>query len=222
MKPNSKMEKKSVPLFTDNPKSPPLHEIIRIYGFCKNEKEKMLMKTAWEFALRVGELVKIRVSYFDLTSSNPKLILPESIKKKRRGGTIDIFNKKYKCELQEYIEKNGLERHDYLFNYTKQRKPYTSHHIIRVFNNIGKRAYAGQIYQRDPINVKNNQYRNVFHPHMLRHSRARYLIQNGVFPYALQSFLRHSDIVTTYSYYGTFFEEENHRQLKDIPSPEGL
>jgi integrase len=209
-------------LMVDNAKAPPYHEIIRILGACKNDKERMMIKVGWNMALRVSEIVGIRVLDFDLSVVSSKLIVPARIAKMGSGGTVKIYSESFRFDLLEYIEKNGLERFDYIFNYTKERKPYTSRHIIRVFNNIGKRAYSGEVFQREIVNEKRGHYRNVFHPHMLRHSRARYLIQNGIEPDAVKSFLRHSDVQTTFSFYGNFFDEENFKQLENLPAPEGL
>ena len=198
--------------------APKLEEVMYLISFAKDEKQRVMIQTGWNMALRVSELSMIRVLDFDFCVENPQLIVPDKIAKMGSGGAVAIMDYEYLERLKKYIESYGLERHDFLFNYSPKRKPYTKQHIIRIFRQIGDRAYEGRVYQRETIG-ESGHIRSLFHPHMLRHSRARWLISRGCHPDQVKDFLRHEDVETTFRFYGNFFKAENFKGLRQIKSP---
>lgn len=214
-------KKQAIKRMVSNAQAPKISDVMFLLNFAKDEKQRMMILTGWNLALRVQELAGIRVLDFNFEAENPSLNVPAKIAKMESGGIVAILDEAYLERLLSYIEKSGLEKHDFLFNYSPKRKPYTKQHIIKIFRKIGERAYEGKVFQREKIG-DTERIRSLFHPHMLRHSRARWLISRGAHPDQVKDFLRHSDVQTTFAYYGNFFKAENFKALRQIPSPKWL
>lgn len=149
------------------------------------------------------ELTGLKVGDFELQGEAQRLFIRKEISKgDYSSGYIPIQSQEYVDRLWESVSANKLEPQDYLFNYTAQKKPYTKRHNMRICKTIGKRAGISW-----------------FRSHMLRHSRARWLLDNKCAPDSVRAFLRHRDIMTTMWIYGNFTDEAHFDHISSLQKP---
>jgi integrase len=112
------------------------------------------------------------------------------------------LNPIYAGHVREYVFEHELDEEDYLLNYSKERKPYSTRRVRAIVKEVADRAGLKNIY-----------------PHMLRHARARWLLYNGYSMDYAKRFLRHKKISTTIDVYGEYDDEEFMRKSKDGMQP---
>ena len=152
-------------------------EVVRLVNAIENKKHKLIVNLIYSAGLRVGESVNLKIRDFEL-DKNYGWVRQGKGNKDR----LFIIAKKLKEGIKEFIEDNKLSYDDYLF------KGYKGHLSIRAVQNIIKK-----------VAIKSGINKNI-HPHMLRHSFATHLIENGYDVASVQSLLGHSSIQTTMIY----------------------
>jgi integrase len=166
---------------------------------CTSDKETIIVESLFYCALRNKELVLLKVGDFDFELK--KVYIREETAKYRSKGFVPL-NPIYAGHVREFIFEYELREEDYLLNYGRNRKSYSTRRIRAVVNEIARRASLGNIY-----------------PHMLRHARARWLLFNGYSMDYVKRFLRHKKITTTIDVYGEYDDEEFMRKSKDGMQP---
>lgn len=153
------------------------NEIVRLFNNIKNKKHKLLVELMYSAGLRVGELVKLRIKDFEFDHGY-------GFVRKGKGNKDRLFiiANNLKDDIIDFIKENNLEYGDYLFN------GYKTHLSIRSVQEILK------IARRKSGIIKN------IHPHMLRHSFATHLVENGYSVEKIQPLLGHEKIDTTLIY----------------------
>ena len=180
-------------------KVPKIEKVSLLVRACRIAKETIIVESLFYCALRNKELALLKVGDFDFELY--KVYIRKETAKYESKGFVPL-NPICACHVRDYILEHGLDEEDYLLNYGKHRKPYSTRRIRAVVNEIAKRASLIDIY-----------------PHMLRHARARWLLYNGYSMDYVKRFLRHKKISTTIDVYGEYDDEEFMRKSKEGMQP---
>jgi len=154
------------------PKVSNKEEIEFIIDNIKNTKHKLIIITIYSAGLRLSEIINLKRE--DINSTKNTIRIKQSKGKKDR---ITILSKKLKEKLFEYICKTNFKT-KYIFESRRGTK-YSKSSIQRILSKAAK-----------PLNKHVT-------PHMLRHSFATHLLEQGTDIRLIQKLLGHSKIETT-------------------------
>lgn len=145
-------------------------------------KDLAIISLLYETGARVQELIDLKVN--DLYLGTPSTIILHG--KGRKIRKIPI-NDRCKKILYEYIKKYKID--DYLFINNSHNK-YTRAGISYIIS-----KYVDRAREKDKL-----LFRIKVHPHVLRHSKAMHMLENGVNLIYIRDFLGHSSVTTTEIY----------------------
>ena len=156
----------------------------------KNLKHKLLIELLYSSGLRVSESISLKIS--DIDTENNTVRINQGKGKKDR---FSVLSEKFKKDLLKYL---CQKRDNNIYLFCKG-----DYHIVlktaqRIVENAAKKA---------KINKKVT-------PHMLRHSFATHLLENGTDIRYIQKLLGHSRLETTQIY-----THVSNRDIKNIKSP---
>ncbi len=114
-------------------KVPKIVKMSRLVRACKTNKEVIIVESLFYCALRNKELVLLKVGDFDF-ELNKVYIRKETAKYESKG--FVPLNPIYAGHVREYIFEHELDEENYLLNYGKKRKPYSTRRIRSVVNEI--------------------------------------------------------------------------------------
>ncbi len=151
-------------------------EIQALFSVVQNLKHKLLLMTAYSSGLRVSELIKLKTTDIDVLHGT--LLVRSGKGNKDR---VSLFAKSLKDMLLEYLCKRK-EESSYLFAGRKGHLSVKS--VQKVLDMAARKAELGKKVT----------------PHMLRHSFATHLLEQGTDIRYIQSLLGHSRLETTQIY----------------------
>lgn len=180
-----------------------------------------MLEILYASGLRVSELVCLPLNVIGKINNNNQIILKDHLIIRGKGNKDRIvpLNSKSLEILEKYLklrEQMGQKDSKYLFP-----------GIIRA-NKVGKIIYRQNKYHNSHITrqrfhqmlkelaVKSNIDPQKVSPHIIRHSFATHLLNNGVDLMILQELLGHSDISTT-QIYTHIMESKLHKLIKNHP-----
>ncbi|PIY81706.1 integrase [Candidatus Pacearchaeota archaeon CG_4_10_14_0_2_um_filter_35_33] len=166
-----------------------INEIKRLIDNTSNIKHKLIIKMLYGCGLRVNEIVNLKKSDVNFNE--------ELIKIRLAKGNKDRFVKipsSIKNDLKNYYD---LSSEDILFPSNRKGK-LTKKTIGKIVQNSAKKA-----------SIKKRVY-----PHLLRHSFATHLLEQGTDLRIIQKLLGHSDIKTTQIY-----TQISQASIKNVRSP---
>jgi site-specific recombinase XerD len=166
-----------------------IDEIKRLIGNTSNIKHRLIIKLLYGCGLRVSEIVNLKKENINFEEGLIKIILSKG--KKDRFVKLPEAIKK---ELKNYCE---IEKSEILFPSARGGK-LTKDTIQKVVQNSSKKA-----------GIKKRVY-----PHLLRHSFATHLLEQGIDLRIIQKLLGHSSIKTTQIY-----TQISQASIKNIKSP---
>jgi len=166
-----------------------ISEIKKLIEATSNIKHKLIIKLLYGCGLRVSEIVNLKQEDLNFEEDLIKIKLAKG-KKDRFVRIPNSINK----ELENYLK---LEGNLYLFPSNRGGKITTST-IQAILKNSAKKA-----------GIKKRVY-----PHLLRHSFATHLLEQGTDLRIIQKLLGHSDIKTTQIY-----TQISQASIKNIKSP---
>jgi len=166
-----------------------IKEIKSMIEFTSNAKHKLVIKILYGCGLRVNEIVNIKTNDLDFEENLIKIRLSKG----KKDRFVKIPNS-VKDELKNYSNLNNSE---YLFESNRGGR-LTKKTIAKIVQNSAKKA-----------GIKKRVY-----PHLLRHSFATHLLENGTDLRIIQKLLGHSDIKTTQIY-----TQISQASIKNIKSP---
>ena len=160
-------------------------EIIKLLNNIPNEFHKLIFSFLFETGARVGEALKVKIMDIDFTTKTVKLYTF-----KRRNKNIvriltisdSLINK-----ILIYEKVTNLKNKDYLFSKSSGKKAITVQAV-----NKSIRIYF--------ISILGEEYKDLGHPHTLRHSRAIQLLNSGVNIMQVKTILGHANIMSTMVY----------------------
>jgi len=166
-----------------------IEEIKRLIESANNIKHKLIIKLLYGCGLRVSEIVNLKINDLNFDENLIKINLAKG--KKDRFVKIPFS---IKNELENYIK---LNHHKILFPSNRGGK-LTKDTIQKIVSNSAKKA-----------EIKKRVY-----PHLLRHSFATHLLEQGTDLRIIQKLLGHSSIKTTQIY-----TQISQASIKNIKSP---
>lgn len=164
-------------------------EILRMINSIENKKHKLVISLLYSSGMRLSELVNLKRE--DIQSTRNIIIIRAGKGQKDRA---TILSKKVKNQLVEYLIENDFKT-KYLFEGRNSSK-YTKKSVEAIVKK------ASSI-----INIHVT-------PHMLRHSFATHLLENGVDIRYIQKLLGHSNLETT-----SIYTHVASNKLDNIKSP---
>jgi integrase/recombinase XerC len=179
-----------LPVYVEEKDMQTLFEYVEFSGDWKGQTEKLILQLFYNTGMRISELINLKENQIDASYSNIKVL--------GKG------NKERIIPLSNELLQN-------LLDYIKQ-KPVIAKHIPNVFvNENGKPLYAKQVYnlvRKNLVLVTTVQKKS---PHILRHSFATHLANNGADLNAVKELLGHSSLAATQVYTHNSIE-----RLKDV------
>ncbi len=166
-----------------------IDEIRRLIENTSNIKHKLIIKLLYGCGLRVSEIVNLKKEDIKFEEGLIKILLSKG-KKDRFVKLPEVIKK----ELKNYCE---IEESKILFPSTRGGK-LTKDTIQKIVQNSAKKA-----------KIKKRVY-----PHLLRHSFATHLLEQGTDLRIIQKLLGHSSIKTTQIY-----TQISQASIKNIKSP---
>ena len=158
-------------------------EVIKILSFFKNDLlNNAIIEVLYGCGLRVSELVTLKVSDIHYSEG---LIICEGKGNKQRYIPI---NKKALLAINEYKIK------------IRDKLEFKEDENILFLNKVGKILKREYINKMLNIAAKKIGINKKVHPHMLRHSFATHLLENGASLRAVQELLGHENMTTTEIY----------------------
>lgn len=160
-------------------------------NYVKEMRDKAMLELLYATGIRVSELIALKVSDVNLEMG----YLVTVNRERERVIPIESIAKK---ALQNYMEKArpklAKDGEDSLFT-NCQGKPMTRQGFWKIL-----KCYAARAGIEKDIT-----------PHMIRHSFAVHLVENGADLRSVQEMLGHSDIATTQIYM-----KDNHHRIKEV------
>jgi len=149
-------------------------KIRQIIDETDNLKHKLVIKFLYSSGLRLSELLNLKRNDIDFDRNLIQVRLGKG--KKDR---ITVLSPSLKNDLLKYYSK-GIFKTDYVFE--GRRGKYSKKSVQKILERIG------------------NKLKIKIHPHMLRHSFATHLLEQGTDIRYIQKLLGHSNLSTTEIY----------------------
>lgn len=156
------------------PKLLSVEQVRRLIGGAENLKHKLIVEILYSTGLRLEELINLKRKDMDFDRN---VICVR--KGKGAKDRITLMSESLKIDLLKYYSANIFST-EYVFEGRKGK--YSKKSVQKVLDKLGKR-----------IGV-------LVHPHMLRHSFATHLLEQGTDIRYIQKLLGHSDVKTTEIY----------------------
>lgn len=171
----SPKSKKRLPLFIEESQIESLLNGIKFDKGFVGERDKLIIELFYVTGVRVSELISIKISDINFENNYIKVL------GKRNKERLIPFSLQFSESLSVFIEKYKLQ--DYLFTTLEGKKVY-SKLVYRVV-----KKYIAKI---SSINKKS--------PHVLRHTFATHMLNNGADINAIKELLGHANLSATQVY----------------------
>jgi integrase/recombinase XerC len=176
---NAPKIKKRLPVYVEEKDIHKLFEYVEFSDDWKGKTEKLVMQLFYNTGMRISELINLKENQVDAAYGNIKVL-----GKGNKERIIPISNELLQS-LLDYIN----------------RKPANAEKVPNVFvNEQGQPLYAKQVYNlvnKNLVLVTTVQKKS---PHILRHSFATHLMNNGADLNAVKELLGHSSLAATQVY----------------------
>ena len=167
--------KKRLPLFIEEDQIESLLNEIKFEDGFIGERNKLIIELFYVTGIRLSELIEIKITDINFDDNLIKVL------GKRNKQRLIPFSTRIHKELQSFIAKYNIMK--YLFTNSHGKKVYTKL-VYRVVN-----KYIGEI---SSINKKS--------PHILRHTFATHMLNNGADINAIKELLGHANLSATQVY----------------------
>lgn len=153
-------------------------EIRKLIDAVKNPKHSLMVSFMYSSGLRISELLNLKIQDLELEKNYGYV-------RNGKGGKdrLIVLSKNLIPAIKRLIQIENLEEKDYLFKSNRGKK-YSAKSVEKILKKAGK---ISGIKKR-------------IHPHLLRHSFATHLIENGYDVTNVQAILGHKSPETTLIY----------------------
>lgn len=167
-------------------------QVEQLMAAAANPRDRLLVRIPWCTAIRVTELINIRVPHIDFEGRTIRIRKQKERKtdgKVMKTQRIVPIDRATLDMIREYLQwsKQFPYRGDFLFPITRQR-------VNQIYWKLARKAGIDQV--GDPEMSKHLKV----HPHTLRHSFAIHSVKNGMSLAELQKILGHKSLNTTMVY----------------------
>ena len=180
--------KKSLPKFVEEKQINFLLDDIRFEDNFEGVRDKLIINLFYYTGIRLSELINIKVNDADIDNSRIKVL------GKRNKERIIPLHNQIGVQIEEYLEYRKSiikqEENPFLFITSKEKKLYPKL-VYRIVNK--------SIAMVSTINQKS--------PHVLRHTFATHMLNNGADLNAIKELLGHSNLAATQIYTHNSFEK---------------
>ncbi|WP_459209095.1 site-specific tyrosine recombinase/integron integrase [Aquimarina rhabdastrellae] len=166
-------------------------DILKMIDLTKNIKHKCIISLLYSSGLRRGELLDLQ-----LTDIDSKNMLIKVRKAKGNKDRYTILNQSVLHNLRKYYRRYQPKL--YLFESIEPERKFSATSILKIVSQAAKKARINQSV----------------HPHMLRHSFATHLLEEGVDLRYIQVLLGHQSSKTTEIY--THVAIKKIKNVKDL------
>ena len=150
-----------------------------------NLKYLTLLCVLYETGARVSELINIKICDINLSDTASITLYG----KRNKIRIVPISNELVKL-INKYFKNQYVDYGEGLLLYSKNHKQYSRYGINFIINSL-----ADKLKLEYP-----NYFKENYHPHSFRHSKATHLYNNGTPLLYIKDFLGHSTITTTEIY----------------------
>ncbi|MBO7497482.1 MAG: tyrosine-type recombinase/integrase [Salinivirgaceae bacterium] len=181
---------KNLPYFVDSKAMQQLFDYLQFPDSFEGVRDRTIMLTFYCTGIRLAELCGIKLNDIDFYNSQLKVL------GKRNKERIIPFGIELQASLKTYIKERGKIAGDNEFLFvTSKGEPVYSKLVYRLVN-----KYLGAVTTLDKKS-----------PHVLRHTFATHMLNNGAEITAIKELLGHANLAATQIYTHTTFEK-----LKEI------
>jgi integrase/recombinase XerD len=152
-------------------------EVLRLLDAAPSGRDRVLLQTAYSCGLRIGELIRLKVTDID----SVRMVIAVRQGKGRKDRLVPLSPRLLEV-LRVYWEHDRPK--GWLFPGQDPERPLDSSSVQRMCQNLVARLRLGKRVT----------------PHTLRHSFATHMLEAGVDLRTLQAILGHSDLATTAHY----------------------
>lgn len=174
--------KKQLPLFLSKEATKDLFNGVEFDEGFAGMRDKLILEVLYSTGIRRAELVNMKVSDVDIYNSEVKVL------GKRNKERIIPINRQLLVSIKEYLKEREQQ----------EIKPGNGDHLF--LDNKGKKVYEKFVYtlvKRYLSQVTTLQKRS---PHILRHTFATHMLENGADLNAIKELLGHANLSATQIY----------------------
>ncbi len=160
-------------------------EILKFLSGITNEFHQMIFSFLFETGARVSEALAVKILDIDFKNRSVKL----TTLKRRNKNIVRVLSLSDSLinKILIYEKTKELKNTDYIFT----RKSEGNSISVQAVNNSIKKYFVA---------ILGSEYREMGHPHTLRHSRAVQLLNSGVNIMQVKAILGHSNLMNTMVY----------------------
>jgi integrase/recombinase XerC len=168
---------KRLPVFVEKEKMDTLLDNVDFGDDVEGQRNKLIIELFYATGMRLSELINLKQANIDLHSLQMKVL------GKRNKERIIPFNREIKNEIQKYIKTKESLPNEFLFETKTGTKLYDKL-VYRIIT-----TYLAQITTLDKKS-----------PHVLRHTFATHMLNNGADLNAIKELLGHANLSATQVY----------------------
>ena len=168
---------KRLPVFVEKDNMNTLIDTIEFGEDAEGIRNKLIIELFYATGIRLSELINLKIDNVDLHACHIKVL------GKRNKERIVPFNDQLKSSIQNYIDKKRSLPSQFLFQMKSGKKMYEKF-VYRLVN-----EYLSMITTIDKTS-----------PHVLRHTFATHMLNNGADLNAIKELLGHSSLAATQVY----------------------
>jgi integrase/recombinase XerC len=168
---------KRLPVFVEKDNMNALLDTIEFGSDFDGERDKLMLELLYATGMRLSEMINLKQADISLNSLQLKVL------GKRNKERIIPFNNELKRQMETYLERTEVKNKEYLF-ITKTGKKLYEKFVYRVVN-----KYLSLVTS---IQKKS--------PHVLRHTFATHMLNNGADLNAIKELLGHANLSATQVY----------------------
>ena len=192
---NQKNKFKHIPYCRKNKKFPIVlsqDEIQRMFKVCENKKHKVILALLYSCSLRVSELINLKWKDID-----------------RSRMIINVIQAKGNKDRQVGLNDNLIELlKDYWYEYKSKIYVFNGQNDVSQYS----KKSVGEVVKQ--LAIKAGICNKRVYTHLMRHTSATHMVENGIDINLIQKWLGHSSIKTT-----NIYTHISHNLISKIKSP---